>query len=270
MIKRFFLRYIPVLAFAASLLTACGTEEPAMQDSGKADAVIEAKIAVAATRASAEAMPVRCIVEVYNADGTIYEGTGARQELQLDADGNSTAFSASVVSGREYRLVFWADYGDGTYTDNSLRDVRLRDFPAVEGATFPAAYTEADAYTATVNVVASPGKNPATAVSLRRATCHVTLSESEAASGATADFRIPGYTRFDAFEGEASAPVAAFRQVSGTMGADRAGFLTVAILSPQDGEAELSYKPQASAEWKTAGIRLKRNYKVSVTGSFYN
>ena len=257
------------MVLAASMLASCGTEEPAVPETGKADAVIEAEISVAATRAAAEAMPVRCIAEIYNADGTIYEGAGARQELTLDANGNSTAFSASVVSGREYRLVFWADYDNGAYTDNSLRDIRLRDFPAVEGAAFPAAYTEADAYTATVNVVASPGKNPATVVSLRRATCHVSLSDTEAATGAAADFRFPGYTRFDAFEAEASAPVAAFRQISGTMGDDRAEFLTVAILSPQDADAELSYKPQASAEWKTAGIRLKRNYKVSVTGSFY-
>ena len=256
------------IALAVLAMTVASCTDDASEE-GVRQSVIEVSASVdAATRAEAASMPSRCVVQVFNDDGTAYTGQGARQVLELSGDGH-TDFKVSVVTGRKYRLAFWADSDNGAYDAASLDGVKINAMP-VDTYALPAADNRYEAYSASMDVFAGEDGSRI-AVALRRATCHVRLSATAAAKAdgqLSVWFTCPA--EYNVADGTVSgSSLIRFGEAQVTASTLTDGFLECALPA---GNAE----SVATVKWSLGGFDrdatfpLKRNYVMNVTGGFFS
>ena len=110
----------------------CGRQDShIVQKDGSVKVMVSASIAELYTRAEPDETIVadRCILEIYNLDGTPYDG---KQYISLPNTSGLFNFETTLLSGHGYKLVFWADKSDDTdggdlYYDTSggLRNISL-------------------------------------------------------------------------------------------------------------------------------------------------
>ena len=258
------------------LLASCGKDEP-MTDlpEGEVSVRVVAAASGAFTRAGGDETVVadRCILEIYNADGTLYGDT--RLLSAVDASGNFD-FEPRLLTGRSYKLVFWADKSGATVDDDLYYDTSggLRSIEPVV-ADFTTCDIAYDAFYASVDLTA--GKAQTLNASLRRAVCRMNV-KTESQSGFSGVYDVTASlvdipARFDALTGDVSGSVS----VVSTVAVDpaSAGQLEwfAYLLAPETSEDrtvnfDLSAIPQSggapfSREFRN--IPLQRNYRVNIT-----
>lgn len=118
-----------LLASAALLLVGCAKEPVSEQDGGLTTATITAGLDNAvATRAIADndgngTNVTRCIMEIYYGD-QLY-----KRLVQPVSDKTATFSNVSVVAGKKYRILFWADCGEGLedkyFVAGNLKSVKI-------------------------------------------------------------------------------------------------------------------------------------------------
>ncbi len=168
--KRYLLLFVWLFAAAA-----CSREESGPMETDES-VNIDLSVGVVSdyTRAGADETVVadRCILEIYNADGTLYpEG---RLIAPIEENGTCT-FHPAVVSGRSYRFVLWADKSGAALADdlhyitsNGLRNI------TIDRSRFALCDMNLDAYSAVVDFPADGGRF--LSATLQRAVCRLNVS----------------------------------------------------------------------------------------------
>lgn len=259
------------------LLASCGKDEP-MTDLPEREVSVRVVAAAsgAFTRAGGDETVVadRCILEIYNADGTPYGG-GMRLLSTVDASGNFD-FEPRLLTGRSYKLVFWADKAGATVADDLHYDTSgglRRIEPRV--ADFAACDIAYDAFCASVELTADEAQT--LNASLRRAVCRVNV-KTASQSGFSGVYDVTASlvdipARFDALTGDVSGSVSVVSTVS--VDPASAGQLEwfAYLLAPEESEGrtvdfDLSATPQnggAPFSREFRDIPLQRNYRVNIT-----
>lgn len=270
---------LPAFLFAALLaLASCGKEEVADTPSGTIRHFdLAASVTGGFTRSDGDA-PVtadRCILEIYNADGTPYDNK--RTVVTFGADG-TCSFQPKVLSGRSYRFVLWADKSGATpdddlhyITSDGLRHI------SVNPQTFMLRDAELDAYCAVIEI--SDDTPPMLSALLRRAVCQLNVSSGyvpgqSGESLVDVTFSRVG-TTIDALTGE----VGGFGTLTGSAtvpvgSADEALAWYVYLPAPDEADA-CSIDFEMTATWSDssiadfrdtyANIPLRRNYRVNIS-----
>lgn len=270
---------LPAFFFAALLaLTSCGKEEAVETPS---DAIrhfdLAASVTGGFTRSDGEE-PVtadRCILEIYNADGTPYDH---KRTVVTFGDDGTCSFQPKVLSGRSYRFVLWADKAGATpdddlhyITSDGLRHI------SVNPQTFALCNAELDAYCAVIEV--SDDTPPTLSALLRRAVCLLNVSSGHVPGrsgesrvdvtfsrvGTTIDALTGAVGGFGTLTGSATVPV-------GT--ADEAVAWYAYLPAPAEADA-CSIDFEMTATWSDGSvpdfhdtftdIPLRRNYRVNLS-----
>ena len=145
-------------------MTACQKTEMSDATSGNTQITIKASFPaqMAETRAAGDGTTVdRCIMQIY-LDGELY---GERQVAEVN--GLKATFSARLVAGKTFDLVFWADKkGADLNTDLHYNTADLSNVTFAEGDAYLGNDDARDAFFGTAQVVADQSK--AVSVELRR------------------------------------------------------------------------------------------------------
>ncbi|MCI5717560.1 MAG: FimB/Mfa2 family fimbrial subunit [Alistipes sp.] len=263
---------IIILTFLTLFTAACNNTQDDAPEQTYVDITISASTADGYTRAAGDptVMADRCILAIYNADGSEYgiEPVTAA----ADASGNFH-FEPRLLSGRSYRLVFWADKGGSDngdlYYDTSSG---LRSITVKENAV-AACNEAADAFWGVTDFTADGPK--AVEAMLTRATCRINVTTEF--TPATSEYIVSAAftdvpTHFDAMTGSAggrqglvsSATVAAtgspIKWYTYVMAPDEEGHtVDFTMTATANGEATPAYE----REFKD--IPIQRNYEVNVS-----
>ena len=269
-------KYI-ILLSSMLLATACSNDDcgPTYQDE-TVSFRISASVADNFTRADETVQADRCILEIYNADGTPYNA-GKRYTAMADAAGKFN-FEPRLLSGRSYKFVFWADKaGDTADTDlhydtsNGLRDIAA----VTTGLT--ACDMEYDAFFATADVISD--KSQSLSATLRRAVCRINVATGfvPAQTGShTVDVAFADApARFDALTGSVSGAEAATS--TSTVEIASAGtqleWYTYLFAPAEAGSRTVNFDMTATApngsdaefSYEFRDIPVQRNYRVNVS-----
>lgn len=272
---------MPALLFTALLtLASCGKEEVADTPSGTIRHFdLAASVTGGFTRSDGAVTVTadRCILEIYNADGTPYDHK--RMVVTFGADG-TCSFQPKVLSGRSYRFVLWADKSGATpdddlhyITSDGLRHV------SVNPQTFALCDAELDAYCAVIEV--SDDTPPMLSASLRRAVCLLDVSSGH----------VPGQSGESRVDVTFSRVGTTIDALTGTVGGfgTLTGSATVPVGSADEAVAWYAYLPapaeadacsidfEMTATWSDGSvptfhdtftdIPLRRNYRVNLSKS---
>lgn len=121
------------------------------------------------TRASAPSeLPTRYIMEVYEATTSV----GAAQATQVEQSANT--FNVTLKDGKDYTILFWADYGTPQGSDNVFDASKLREVKIATGKVATKA-----AFAGVVQFKVGQGTIP-TAVTLKHAVAQVKFSQTGA------------------------------------------------------------------------------------------
>ena len=274
-----------ILVFASAVLlgmTACQKTESLDPASGDTQITVKASFPaqMAETRAAGDGTTVdRCIMQIY-LDGELY---GEHQYAQVQ--GLKATFSARLIAGKTYNLVFWADkMGTDLKTDLHYNTA---DFAHVAFIGDYAGNDESrDAFFGSAQVVADQSK--AVDVTLRRPFGQLNvktldLAEVKAAAPAlepkmvkVAFKNVP--TEIDLTTGELATTTQAVAYVDAVALAGTDGELTVDyVFAPKtEGEQYLAdftmsfldaNKAQVAADYEFTNIPVQRNYRTNVSGN---
>ena len=263
-------KYLTALC-AVFCLLACD-DRPGMEQTGETFISVNANVSDRFSRSGESVAANRCILEVYAADGTLY---GKRQVSAIE-DG-SVEFSARVLAGQSYTLVFWADKSGTGITDDNHHDTSK----GLRQITVKAGYTgnddSFDAYHAAVPIVADASASKT--VQLRRPFCRVNVTATDESLPAElgkikVEFK-DAYTRFDALTGEVSNRQAITYTAAVSTG-NNMSFDYLFAPGGEDGEVNFTmsfYKNDGTSTigkpFEFTGIPLKRNYQVNVSAKLF-
>ncbi len=270
-------RYI-ILISSMLFAAACSNEECGSAQEGESVTIsISASVADNFTRANADETVVadRCILEIYNADGTPYDNK--RIVSTADASGKFN-FEPKILSGRSYKFVFWADKSGATADDDLHYDTSngLRDIAAVTTG-LTACDMEYDAFFATADVISD--KSQSLSATLRRAVCRINVATGfvPAQTGShTVDVAFADApARFDALTGSVSGAEAATS--TSTVEIASAGtqleWYTYLFAPAEAGSRTVNFDMTATApdgsdaefSYEFRDIPVQRNYRVNVS-----
>ena len=235
---------------------------------------------MAETRVAGDGTTVdRCIMEIY-LDGKLY---GERQ--YADVQNLKATFSARLVTGETYDLVFWADKkGADLKSDLHYNTADFSNVTFAEGDDYLGNDDARDAFFGTAQVVADQSK--AVSVELRRPFGQLnvkTLDMAEVAAAAAT--LVPTkvkiafdnvYTGIDLLSGELTGSTSAVAYADAVALAGTDGSLTVDYVFAPEGEQFLTdftmsfldaNKAQVAADYEFSNIPVQRNYRTNVSGN---
>lgn len=239
--------------------------------------MVSASVADNFTRSGADEILVadRCILEIYNPDGTLYER--ARIISGRNASGNFD-FEPVLLSGHSYKLVFWADKSDGSQNGDLYYDTSegLRAISMISGSV-SACNIEQDAFFAVADI--SVDKASAISAVLHRAVCRLNVDtgfappETVGHMVRTEFANAPG--TFDAFSGKVEGSVAftsscrldsiqdgdVFQWFTYLFAPEEQGSRTVnfgMVVTPADETGRVEF------EYDFTDIPLVRNFRINV------
>ena len=276
-----------ILVFASAVLlgmTACQKSESFDAVSGDVDITVSTSLPaqMAETRAAGDGTTVdRCIMQIY-LDGKLY---GERQ--YADVQDLKATFSARLVTGETYDLVFWADKkGTDLKSDLHYNTADFSNVTFAEGDAYLGNDDARDAFFGSAQVVADQSK--AVSVELRRPFGQLnvkTLDMAEVAAAAAT--LVPTkvkiafdnvYTGIDLLSGELTGSTSAVAYADAVALAGTDGELTVDyVFAPKtEGEQYLTdftmsfldaNKAQVAADYEFTNIPVQRNYRTNVSGN---
>lgn len=225
------------------------------------------------TRSGAdETVPAnRCILEIYNADGTPYD-KNMRLTASADASG-AFNFEPSLLAGRSYRLVLWAYTSDSNggdlYYDTSrgLRDITLKD------GVLTACDADADAFYVSTEFKAD--KSQTITETLRRAVCRVNVATGFTPApdkdySVTVSFaNVP--SGFDAMTGEVTGVGAATSTADVAVESAAVEWFAYLLAPAERTSVDFVMSVTASGDsepqfkYSFSQIPLQRNYRVNVS-----
>ena len=261
-------------------MTACQKSESFDAVSGDVDITVSTSLPaqMAETRAAGDGTTVdRCIMQIY-LDGKLY---GKRQTVAVSA--LKASFSARLVAGKTYDLVFWADK-KGADLNTDLH-YNTADFAHVAFIGDYAGNDESrDAFFGTAQVVADQSK--AVSVELRRPFGQLNVKTLDMAEvKAAAPTLVPAkvkiafdnvYTGIDLLSGELTGSTSAVAYADAVALAGTDGSLTVDYVFAPEGEQYLTdftmsfldaNKVQVAADYEFSNIPVQRNYRTNVSGN---
>ena len=235
---------------------------------------------MAETRVAGDGTTVdRCIMEIY-LDGKLY---GERQ--YADVQDLKATFSARLVTGETYDLVFWADKkGTDLKSDLHYNTADFSNVTFAEGDAYLGNDDARDAFFGSAQVVADQSK--AVSVELRRPFGQLnvkTLDMAEVAAAAAT--LVPTkvkiafdnvYTGIDLLSGELTGSTSAVAYADAVALAGTDGSLTVDYVFAPEGEQYLTdftmsfldaNKVQVAADYEFTNIPVQRNYRTNVSGN---
>lgn len=263
-------------------MTACQKTE--MTDVTSGDVQITVSTSLPAqmdqTRVAGDGTTVdRCIMQIY-LDGKLY---GERQTVAVSA--LKASFSARLVAGKTYDLVFWADKkGADLNTDLHYNTADLSNVTFAEGDAYLGNDDARDAFFGTAQVVADQSK--AVSVELRRPFGQLNVKTLDMAEvKAAAPTLVPAkvkiafdnvYTGIDLLSGELTGSTSAVVYADAVALAGTDGSLTVDYVFAPEGEQYLTdftmsfldaNKVQVAADYEFTNIPVQRNYRTNVSGN---
>lgn len=257
-------------------LAACSDDPDTDQSKDLVSVRVEATASDAFTRGeSAETVVAdRCILEIYNMDGTLYNNV--RLYSVADASGNFS-FEPRLLEGRSYKLVFWADKSGGTLSEDLHYDTSGGLRAIAPSAAGPVACDIAgDAFYEVIDLTADQAQS--LTVTLRRAVCRVNVNTgfSPAATGTydVTAFFVNAPARFDAMTGDVSGTIE-FTSTA-TVGLDAStplSWFTYLFAPEEQGVCTVDFDLSATDQSNVSevfsrefqAIPLQRNYQVNVT-----
>lgn len=270
-------RSIIIILLALFGAASCGKED-IPSDNGLVRIVLSAGMSSDYTRAAADETVVadRCILEIFNEDGTRYYDDGRRLVVRADASGRFN-FEPMLMAGRSYRFVFWADKSGATADDdlyystaNGLRNITL-------AGDVPACDLSLDAYYGTETVVADHSQT--VSATLKRAVCRINVSTgyrpAQPGDRTVAVTFSNAPARFDAMTGEIDGEMAC--STSATVSVPAAGDEVewyMYMFAPADAglrtvDFDMAVTSESGGmsefEYSFSGIPLVRNHRVNVT-----
>ena len=263
-------------------MTACQKSESFDAVSGDVDITVSTSLPaqMAETRAAGDGTTVdRCIMQIY-LDGKLY---GERQTVAVSA--LKASFSARLVAGKTYDLVFWADKkGADLNTDLHYNTADLSNVTFAEGDAYLGNDDARDAFFGTAQVVADQSK--AVSVELRRPFGQLNVKTLDMAEvKAAAPTLVPAkvkiafdnvYTGIDLLSGELTGSTSAVAYADAVALAGTDGSLTVDYVFAPEGEQYLTdftmsfldaNKAQVAADYEFTNIPVQRNYRTNVSGN---
>lgn len=269
-------RYI-ILLSSLLLAAACSNDDCGPTQQGESVSFrISASVADNFTRADGTVTADRCILEIYNADGTPYD-EGKRFTAVADAAGKFN-FEPSLLSGRSYRFVFWADKAGATADSDLHYDTSagLRNITAVTTG-LTACDAEYDAFFAAADVVAD--KSQSVDATLRRAVCRLNVATGfipaqtgiHTVKATFADMPVAFDALTGTVSGSATAVADAAVEIAATGG--QLQWYTYLFAPAEEGVRTVDFDLAATApgsseteyEYAFSRIPLQRNYRVNVS-----
>ena len=266
-----------ILLSSLLLAAACSNDDCGPTQKGETVSIrISASVADNFTRADETVTADRCILEIYNADDTPYNA-GKRYTAMADAAGKFN-FEPSLLSGRSYRFVFWADKAGATADTDLHYDTSagLRNINAIT-TDLTACDAEYDAFYAVADVVAD--KSQQVNATLSRAVCRLNVATGfiPAETGihtVTATFAdMP--VAFDALTGtvSGSATAVSTAAVEITATGEQLQWYTYLFAPAEEGVRTVDFNLAATApgssdteyEYAFSQIPVQRNYRVNVS-----
>lgn len=212
----------------------------------------------AETRVTSAITPARYVMEVWSEDGTTAENVfenGTKNHAELLASSGSS-FTVSLDKTKAYICLFWAD-DNTTYNAASLKTIVLN-----------AGKDMNEAYHAKVSV--PKGKNPAVAVTLKRAVAKVVLTETAAVETSN-DLKLKFtniYPAFNVLDGTATGTTADWTKTvkpTATTGTISTFYF---FAKPAQELSEFSFTYASETEKSVSNVPYQMNYATNIKGQY--